>query len=147
MERTAAEDRSVLRFPAVAPKQKGFREPESCFYSSLRPWVQISFLSRDQLCLCFSACLLPVLVEEEESVHDSAADVPTVSASVEGGKKARGRSEEPCAFPRPSVILALPHTHTHTRARFLPQRASSRAAAPAPPPSPTAALHSHNCLA
>lgn len=44
-------------------------------------------------CLCFSACLLPVLVEEEESVHDSAADAPTVSASVEGGKKAGGRWE------------------------------------------------------
>lgn len=41
-----------------------------------------------RVCVCFSACLLPVLVEEEESVHDSAADVPTVSASVEGGKKA-----------------------------------------------------------
>lgn len=38
--------------------------------------------------MCFSTCLLPVLVEEEESVHDSAADVSTVSASVEGRKKA-----------------------------------------------------------
>ncbi|XP_070784987.1 inositol 1,4,5-triphosphate receptor associated 2 [Enoplosus armatus] len=31
-----------------------------------------------------STCLLPVLVEEEESVQDSTAEVPTVAASMEG---------------------------------------------------------------
>lgn len=42
-----------------------------------------------------STCLLPVLAEEEEeeeSVHDSAVDVPTVSASVEGRKANPERS-------------------------------------------------------
>ncbi|KAM6896657.1 inositol 1,4,5-triphosphate receptor associated 2 [Lycodopsis pacificus] len=44
--------------------------------------------SRDQLADRSAAedstCLLPVLVEEEESVQDSAAEVPTVAASMEG---------------------------------------------------------------
>lgn len=35
-----------------------------------------------------STCLLPVLVEEEESVQDGTAEVvPTVSASMEGREK------------------------------------------------------------
>lgn len=38
-------------------------------------------------CMCSSTCLLPVLVEEEESVQDSTAEVPTVAASMEGRKK------------------------------------------------------------
>lgn len=34
--------------------------------------------------MCSSTCLLPVLVEEEESVQDSTAEVSTVTASMEG---------------------------------------------------------------
>ncbi|KAM9334620.1 inositol 1,4,5-triphosphate receptor associated 2 [Symphorus nematophorus] len=37
-----------------------------------------------------STCLLPVLVEEEESVQDSAAEVPTVAASMEGTDQLTG---------------------------------------------------------
>ena len=44
------------------------------------------------LCMCSSTCLLPVLVEEEESVQDSAAEIPTVAASMEGRKKKTLRS-------------------------------------------------------
>lgn len=34
--------------------------------------------------MCSSTCLLPVLVEEEESVQDSTTEVPTVAGSMEG---------------------------------------------------------------
>ncbi|KAK9525541.1 hypothetical protein VZT92_016235 [Zoarces viviparus] len=40
--------------------------------------------SADRSAVEDSTCLLPVLVEEEESVQDSAAEVPTVAASMEG---------------------------------------------------------------
>ncbi|XP_044042071.1 inositol 1,4,5-triphosphate receptor associated 2 isoform X3 [Siniperca chuatsi] len=40
--------------------------------------------SADRSAVEDSACLLPVLVEEEESVQDSTAEVPTVAASMEG---------------------------------------------------------------
>lgn len=36
------------------------------------------------VCVYSSTCLLPVLVEEEESVQDSPAEISTVSASMEG---------------------------------------------------------------
>lgn len=37
--------------------------------------------------MCHSTCLLPVLVEEEESVQESTAEAPTVAASMDGRKK------------------------------------------------------------
>lgn len=45
--------------------------------------------------MCSSTCLLPVLVEEEESVQDGTAEVvPTVSASMEGREKNSMREDE-----------------------------------------------------
>lgn len=75
--------------------------------------------------MCFSTCLLPVLVEEEESVLDSTAEGSAVTGSMEGREirshicvcvKKRKRGEEISelfvyAFVHLSVSLS---THTPT---------------------------------
>lgn len=81
-----------------------------------------------------------MLVEEEESAHDSAADVPTVSASVEGRKKAENLQNhlgELCLS-----LAASEWDFEHPHIPFLLQRAS-RVAALVPPSSPTAPLPNH----
>ena len=51
------------------------------------------------VCVCSSTCLLPVLVEEEESVQDGTAEVvPTVSAGMEGREKNSMREEDEARY-------------------------------------------------
>lgn len=78
----------------------------------------------------FSTSLLPVLVEEEESVQDSAADAPAVVDSMAGGKKTqslcmregRERNGEyfqvDCLF-MPSYIYVCVSLSTHTSSFLL----------------------------
>ncbi|XP_068573027.1 inositol 1,4,5-triphosphate receptor associated 2 isoform X2 [Cebidichthys violaceus] len=66
----------------------GEEERERKVDSSTGAMSRTKSLSRDQSADRSAAedstCLLPVLVEEEESVQDSTAEVPTVAASMEG---------------------------------------------------------------
>lgn len=54
-------------------------------------------------CVCSSACLLPVLVEEEESVQDSTSEAPTIAASMEGRK---GKTLKSVCMKREKVFLS-----------------------------------------
>lgn len=101
--------------------------------------------------MCSSTCLLPVLVEEEESVQDGAAEVSTVAAGMEGRKKTcqicvhgEERKREP-DFSKRTVCLRLLTSernfdHPHTNSPFQGQTSSSAAERP---PFLTAALLSH----
>ncbi|XP_041636483.1 inositol 1,4,5-triphosphate receptor associated 2 isoform X2 [Cheilinus undulatus] len=68
--------------------QRGEEGKEGEADSSTRAMSRTKSLSRDQSvdrsATEDSTCLLPVLVEEEESVLDSTAEVPTVTGSMEG---------------------------------------------------------------
>lgn len=89
-------------------------------------------------CMCSSTCLLPVLVEEEESVQDSTAEVPTVAASMEGGKKnvqicvQEGEKERAWYFETVYLRLLLSacnfaHPHTNSSLTGTEQLTSSGA--------------------
>lgn len=85
------------------------------------------------MCVCVysSTCLLPVLVEEEESVQDSPAEISTVSASMEGEMfnsvcaKQKTREEKLIFLSRLFVFAFLDlsatfTTHALTLLSFLP---------------------------
>ncbi|XP_060886448.1 inositol 1,4,5-triphosphate receptor associated 2 isoform X9 [Labrus mixtus] len=68
--------------------RRGDEEKEGETDSSTGAMIRTKSLSRDQsvdrTATEDSTCLLPVLVEEEESVLDSTAEIPTVTGSMEG---------------------------------------------------------------
>ncbi|XP_059181531.1 inositol 1,4,5-triphosphate receptor associated 2 isoform X2 [Centropristis striata] len=84
-------DEAITQTESTQPTSedhRGQEEKEGEADSSIGAMSRIKSLSRDQSADRSAAedstCLLPVLVEEEESVQDSTAEVPTVAASMEG---------------------------------------------------------------
>ncbi|XP_049891764.1 inositol 1,4,5-triphosphate receptor associated 2 isoform X3 [Epinephelus moara] len=87
-------DETIIQTESSQPTSedhRGAEEKEGEADSSTGAMSRTKSVSRDQSADRSAAedstCLLPVLVEEEESVQDSAAEVPTVAASMEGADR------------------------------------------------------------
>ncbi|XP_071358081.1 inositol 1,4,5-triphosphate receptor associated 2 isoform X2 [Trachinotus anak] len=88
---SAGPDETIIQSESTQPTsedQRGREEKEGEVDSSTEDMSRIKSLSQDQLAdrsaVEDSTSLLPVLVEEEESVQDSTAEAPTVAASMAG---------------------------------------------------------------
>lgn len=107
MERTAAEDRSVLRVPALVPKQKGFREQKAVFLPlSGFEFKSLFLVVINSACVSARVCC-PCWWKRRRAC----TTVQRMFRPYPPAWKV-GRKQEDVRESCPSVTLALPHTHT-----------------------------------